>query len=331
MGKKDASMKALLSKNEVFADACNQYFFHGEKVVKPESLKELDPTEIVLPFGKEEKEAVANQKYRDILKLCTIKTDAKYTYCIFGIESQSNVHYAMPVRNFLYDAMQLTKQVSEIVRKHKEQRKSKVKTKEEISSDEYLSGFYKTDKLIPVLTLVVYLGTDAWDGPTSLREMYTETDEIVLQHVADYKMNLLDLTHCDDEEIARFCNDLFQVTTFVKYSESIKEFWESVVKKERFSHVSREAIDVVQSFTNYRFKVEEGKEDEDMCQALTDLIEEGRAEGRVEGLEQGLQQATQTILQKFLDAGMDEKEMQRMLSVTPEEFDKMLQREPVEA
>ncbi|MCQ2522023.1 MAG: Rpn family recombination-promoting nuclease/putative transposase [Lachnospiraceae bacterium] len=319
MGKKDASMKALLSKNEVFADACNQYFFHGEKVVKPESLKELDPTEIVLPFGKEEKEAVANQKYRDILKLCTIKTDAKYTYCIFGIESQSNVHYAMPVRNFLYDAMQLTKQVSEIVRKHKEQRKSKVKTKEEISSDEYLSGFYKTDKLIPVLTLVVYLGTDAWDGPTSLREMYAETDEEILPYLAEYKMNLLDLTHCEEEEISRFCNDLFHITTFVKHANNVKRLHESVVSNERFSHVSREAIDVVQNFTRYRFKMKDGKEDED----VVDAIIEYRAEGKAEGI--------QSILQKFLDAGMDEKEMQRMLSVTPEEFDKMLHWEPVEA
>ncbi len=325
MGRKDASMKTLLSKNEVFADACNQYFFHGKNVVKPESLRELDPTEIVLPFGKVDKEATANQKYRDILKLCTVKTDSKCTYCIIGMEAQSKIHYAMPVRNLLYDAMHLTKQVADKAKQHKEERKSKGK-KGGVSSDEYLSGFYKTDKLLPVLTLVVYLGTHAWDGPTSLREMYAEIDEELLEHVADYKMNLFDLTHQSDEEIGRFCNDLFQITTFVKYSGNFKEFKESVVQKERFSHVSREAIDVVQNFTNYRFKADDGKEEQDVCKAIMDLQDEARTEGKLEGK----MEAAQEILQKFLAAGMDEKELQRMLSVTPEEFEKMLHWVPVE-
>ncbi len=60
---------------------------------------------------------------------------------------------------------------------------------------------------------------------------------------------------------------------------------------------------------------------------MVDAIIEYRAEGKAEGKAE----ATRGILQKFLDAGMDEKEMQRMLSVTPEEFDKMLHWEPVEA
>ena len=326
MSKKDASMKTLLSKNEVFADACNQYFFHGENVVRPELLQELDPAEVVLPFGKEDKEALVSQKYRDLLKICTVKTDSKCTYCIFGIEAQSNVHYAMPVRSLMYDAMHLTKQVSEIAGKHRKQRKSKGKGVEELSSAEYLSGFSKTDKIVPVITLVVYLGVEPWDGPRSLREMYTENDARILSHAMDYKMNLFDLTHCDDEEIDRFCNDLFQVTTFIKYANSKKNFLEGVIQKDKFYHVSREAIDVVQSFTKYRFKVEDGKEDQNMCQALDELIADARAEGKAEGRIE-----VQTILQKFLAAGMDEKELQRILAISPEELDKMLQRTPAEA
>ncbi len=326
MGKKDASMKALLSKNEVFADACNQYFFHGKNVVKPDLLQELDPAEVVLPFGKEGKEAVLHQRYRDLLKLCTVKTDSKCTYCIFGIEAQSKVHYAMPVRSLMYDAMHLSKQVTEKARMHRKQRKSKGKELEEISSEEYLSGFYKTDKIIPVLTLVVYLGTDAWDGPRSLREMYEETEEEILKHVTDYRLNLLDLTHCDDEEINRFCIDLFQVTAFVKCSKSKDDFKKNIIHKEKFMHVSREAIDVVQSFTNYRFKMEDGKEEENMCQALDEILADEKAEGIIEGKIEGKAEATKTILQKFLAAGMEEKEIRRMLAVSPEEFDRMLQR-----
>lgn len=315
-------MKALLSKNEVFADACNQYFFHGNKVVKPEELVELDPTEIALPYGKISGEANTNQKYRDILKLCTVKADTNCTYCIFGIEAQSNIHYAMPVRNLLYDALHLTKQVTEIAREHNEHRKSKGGKKAGISADEYLSGFYKTDKITPVLTLVVYLGEKEWDGPRSLREMYAKVDQEFLHYAMDYKLHLLDLSHLANQELERFCNDLFQVATFVKYADSGKELVANVAQNERFIHVSREAIDVVQSFTKYRFETEDGKEGNDVCKGLIELKEEGRAEGKIE--------AVQDILQKLLSGGASEEDLQRMLSVTPEEFNKMLRREPVE-
>ncbi len=319
MSKKDTSMKALLSKNEVFADACNQYFFHGENVVSPECLKELDSTELALPFGKSDRESVANQKYRDLLKHYTVKSDSKSVYCIFGIEAQSKVHYAMPVRNLLYDAMHLSKQVADTSRKHKEQKKSKGSAIEEITSAEYLSGFYKTDKIIPVLTLVVYLGVKPWDGPTSLSEMYTETDERILQHVMDYKMHILDLTHCNEEEISRFCDELFQVTTFVKSSETGKELKEKVIQSERFSHVSREVIDVVQNFTRYHFEGNGGKEDDAMCKGLIELREEGKAEGKAD------------LLEQLMAGGLNKEQLMKALDVTSEGFDKMLLREPVEA
>lgn len=40
----------------------------------------------------------------------------RYTYLVLGIENQSHVHYAMPVRNMLYDAMQLEKQVRDLAK-----------------------------------------------------------------------------------------------------------------------------------------------------------------------------------------------------------------------
>ena len=59
------------------------------------------------------------QKYRDLLKTATIMEDGEATYVLLGIENQTEVHYAMPVRNMLYDAMQYNQQVTEIAEKHK--------------------------------------------------------------------------------------------------------------------------------------------------------------------------------------------------------------------
>ncbi len=59
------------------------------------------------------------------------------TYVLLGIENQTRIHYAMPVRNIIYDALQYGKQVEEIARRHARQ-----KDHPGHSQDEYLSGFH---------------------------------------------------------------------------------------------------------------------------------------------------------------------------------------------
>ncbi len=34
--------------------------------------------------------------------------------------------------------------------------------------------------LIPVVTLVIYFGSDSWDAPLSLKEMYSNVDDAIL-------------------------------------------------------------------------------------------------------------------------------------------------------
>ena len=42
---------------------------------------------------------------------------------LLGIENQTDIHYAMPVKNAIYDALQYGRQVSEIVARHRAERK----------------------------------------------------------------------------------------------------------------------------------------------------------------------------------------------------------------
>ena len=61
---------------------------------------------------------------------------------LLGIENQTDIHYAMPVKNAIYDALQYGRQVSEIAAKHRADRKDK-KSEKKVSDGEYLAGFYK--------------------------------------------------------------------------------------------------------------------------------------------------------------------------------------------
>ena len=54
------------------------------------------------------------QKHRDLLKFAAMMQDSHANYVILGAENQMEVHYAMPVRNMVYDALQYDKQVAMI-------------------------------------------------------------------------------------------------------------------------------------------------------------------------------------------------------------------------
>lgn len=72
-------------------------------------------------------------------------------YILLGIENQTDIHYAMPVRNMIYDALQYGKQVADTAARHRRNDKG---SKKQHTNGEYLSGFYKEDALKPVITLV---------------------------------------------------------------------------------------------------------------------------------------------------------------------------------
>ena len=122
MGMADAVTKQYMKENTVFADAFNFLLYNGENVILPQTLRELDTAEVVIPFtvdDKGTKQAQAVQKYRDILKMTTVMTDDKAAYVLFGVEAQTDIHYAMPVRNVIYDALQYGRQVTEVSKRNR--------------------------------------------------------------------------------------------------------------------------------------------------------------------------------------------------------------------
>ena len=145
MGKKDILTKQYLAQDDVFADAFNYYFFDGEEVIKPEELKEQDATELAV-IDKMNK-VFTSQKMRDVLKLCNIKHSKYATMVLLGIEGQTNIHYAMPVRDYLYDALNYASQVENIRKQHEDNK--------DLSGDERISGFSREDHILPVITLCI--------------------------------------------------------------------------------------------------------------------------------------------------------------------------------
>ena len=158
MSTKDKLTKAYMKDNAVFADAFNYYVYSGRQVIKPGDLRELDTAESAVILEPPDSGTVhpgttSEQRYRDILKSAVLKRQDDTIYVVLGIENQSDIHYAMPVRNLIYDGLQYGKQVQNKAADHR-------KNGRHLSKREFLSGFSKQDRLTPVVTLVVYFGVD---------------------------------------------------------------------------------------------------------------------------------------------------------------------------
>lgn len=136
----------------------------------------------------------------------------------------------------------VAKQVTEAAAAHKKSSKSVKPT-----SDEYLSGFWKSDRLLPVVTLVIYFGAGEWDGPMSLKEMYTDCDTEILKYAADYRINLVAPSRLSDDEIDEFATSFREIMKYIKYSTDGEKLKETV----------------------------------DMCLAIQEIREEGREEGEL--------------------------------------------------
>lgn len=180
MGKPDMIAKEYIRRPDIFADVFNKFLYHGKQKIIPANLSELDTTEIALPYGADDA-IIPEQRYRDVVKLLAAMTDGRAAYCILAVENEMKINYAMPVKDGLYDFLQLAKQVAETARSHKKSSNEEKKP----SSDEFLSGFWKGDRLLPVVTLTIYFGTGKWDGPISLKEMYASCDDEILMYAAD--------------------------------------------------------------------------------------------------------------------------------------------------
>lgn len=272
MGKKDIVTKKYLSDNDKFADIFNYYLYSGRKVILPEMLVDDNPEELfaeIIPNG----DIFTKGKVRDLLKRCIIKKEGSVTYILLGAESAADIHYALPIKNGLYDFIDYATQVENISKVHRK--------KGDLSGAEFLSGFSKDDKIKPVVTLTVYFGTEEWDGPLSLYEMFDTTDKELLKYVDNYKINLIVPKNINDSD--KFTTDFRDVVDFLKVSGNKKAMKKLIGNRsEEFAHMEPMTAMVLKECANVKIEIDEKEGKTNMCKAIDDMIEDAREEVRQE-------------------------------------------------
>lgn len=289
MGQGNAAVKQWMSNPNRFADLFNATVFQGEQIVLPEELEPAETETDLLVTDKNGKIREV-QRHRDIVMHW--KKGARFV--LLACENQQRIHYAMPVRSMLYDSLSYTAQIKQM---HQEKQKDPNK---KMSRDEFLSKFSKTDKICPVITLVLYYGEELWDGSIDLYGMFQSEEllrekEILQQYIPNYRINLVEPGNLEDFE--KFQTDLHEIFGMLRYRSNKKKLLEYVQDKETyFRSVDEDTYYVIREFLHSEkvLKVinKAGEEEEkvDMCKALQDLYDEGIEKGIEQGIEKGIKQ-----------------------------------------
>ena len=239
--KPDSADKVYWRQNETFADLFNAYLYNGEQVIKSEELEELDTdASDVVEIG-EVKESIRGA--RDVIKIAKKYNGVEYV--LLAIENQEGIHYAMPIRVMGYDHYSYNKQYNDRKNYYK---KNDIKLKD----DEFLSGIRKTDKFLPVITLVLYYGEKDWDGPKSLYDMLVIPDRIK-SFVGNYPINIIQMKDNDLVLHNQYNVDLFKIMSIIyDTKKSVAQRIAALREFEANKEVDEKVIDVIVATTNMK-------------------------------------------------------------------------------
>ncbi len=300
MGKTDIALGAYFSDPEIFADLFNGWMYGGKRVIDPGQLQTEDPVQPRPEYARLYKHV------RDVVKM--YRQDG-VSLVLLGIENQDRIDYSVPVRIMQLDSADYQAQVHQT---EKENRKR-------LALRTGLPAFGSGDRIVPVITLILYFGEEKWERPVRLHDMlaFPEEDSRIRVLVPDYPIHVISVRQNGREEkgkeigekpvvsgidISLLHTELRQVFGFLQHQED-KEGLKQYVEENRevFSRLSTNAaLFLAASAHETRLLKNLNTEEEhcDMCRALDEWYTDGVNEGEKRGIYMGLSAALLRILEK---------------------------------
>ena len=289
MGEKDIAEKNLEAFNDVFADIVNVLLFKGNKLMKEKDLESAAKDSMFKADGK------IHQQERDVSKFWK---NGEIRISILGFENQTNPDKDMPLRVISYDGASYKQQLLD---------NEKDKTKDT-----------KKKSLYPVVTLVLYFGTDEkWSTHKNLLSCFNVPEELK-PFVNDYKINVFNIAWLSDKTIDKFQSD-FKI--IAKYFQSIRIKKNYKGSTEEIKHVDAllKMLSALTGDNSFEEVYNEGnlnKGGVTMCEVVEKIKNEGKAE----------------LIRKMLDANFaTEQQIADLLKISVKEVKKIAAKVPVQA
>ena len=275
MGQKDITEKVLEDYNDVFADIINGLLFGGEQEIKPE---DLENTTVHAQYKAEDDKV--HELERDIAKYWK---EEKVELAICGIENQSIVEKNMPFRIIGYDGSAYRNQLQQERR-----------------------------KMLPVVTIVLYFGTDRhWNSRKKIKELM-EIPKCLDRYVNDYQMHVFEVAWLTEEQISHFRSDFKVVANFFVQKRKNRDYIPDDPTEIRHVDEVLKLLQVMTGDKRYEEIFRKKKGVRSMCDVAERLekmgiekgIEIGRSEGEIKG--------KILVYKNLCKEGFDEKEARRL-------------------
>ncbi len=168
----------------------------------------------------------------------------------------------------------------------------------------------KEDKLHPVVTIIFYHGKGEWEACSDLHGMidFEGENEFWKAFASNYRMNLAALPELKEENYETGLRELIGMMKRSSDKKRMRDYCRE--NEERFRHMDEETYDVISVMLNHKklkelkttVKTENGEMD--MCQAIEEMVEDGRRDGIRLGIQKGILTKAQTVARNMYLRGM---------------------------
>ena len=301
MGAKDLAEKNLLQYKDVFSDIVNVNLFGGRCYVLAEELTR-EPGELIT---KSVSDGKLCQLQMDVPMKCK-KDNINFFLCL---ENQSDKNNVMPVRDMGYQHAKYMEQI-------KEAKESNRKT------GNYPNPMTKelndSQKLSPVITLVLNYSQNKWEKPRCLNDMLKFPEDMKCElepWIPSYSVCVINLASQPETTISQYQSDFKYIVRYLSCGNDRKkldEYFQTTEFELDHPEAFLDWLSAVTNDTRYRKAKEliqknEGKGGKiNMCVLLDMYEERGEARGIEKGIAQGIVQGEARGVAKGISQGIEE-------------------------
>ena len=275
MGTKDTTQKRLEDYEDIFADISNVLLYDGEDVIKENELETVTAKDTYTV------EQQIHEVERDVAKRWRHHS---LHISLIGLENQTDPDYKMPMRVICYDGASYRAQ---------------------LNAEE-------SKKTYPVITLVLYMGTEKrWTAPKQLTNCF-KYDKRLSKFISNYKINVVELAWLSDEQIMKFKTEFRNFVELLRdtrlgrkpqYSPIQLKHVHELLQLMRIMSGNDEYEQLLNQTTN-NLKQNKLKGDELTMKKIVSLgFDEARAEAMAEGLAKGEAQEKFATVKRMLKRG----------------------------
>ena len=172
---------------------------------------------------------------------------------------------------------------------------------------------------MPVITLVISLSTEEWDGPLTLHEMLSVENKELLAFVPNYRLNLLAPNKIED--FGQFRTELGVLFECIKHKQDSNMDW--MEGKEHFRHVKRNTASLIKTVTGFDISLDEEGDVVDMMNAWENGLNQARTAAFADGEQNGRESTMVSNIKNLMEtSGWDARQTMDALKIPANEQEK---------